>query len=663
MQLSTHGSSMPSAVIVGSEDGSGYRVGETAVRMSAMHLESYEPNPKRLIAEGGTIIAGRRVSAEEVVGAVLAHVHRASLSHAGGAEPREVILTHPAAWGSLQVGRLTRAAERAGMRRERLRTVEEPIAAAHHYSDHAALPVGSRIAVFDFGGGTLDLALLEKQYASEYKVLDIEGDPLLGGNTFDARLYAHVKDWLRANGHQAALERLDTAAGARDRLNLMDALRSTKHELSTNPSSELPILLGDVDTVLTITAEEYVELIEPDLRRAVQYARDLLQRHQDRPLTRLYLTGGSSSTPAVARALAVATGLAPSRLDNPKLVVADGALMVPTPGASPQMPEPRHLPSAPRTVPANMQPPHPVPQTHWMPPPTPQQAGPQGQQSPPPSAVGPDRAPSPVTDERPRYQQAQRPGASERRPGAEAGSSGSGMADGRSAHPPRRRRWVVGLVIGVGAVLVLSILAVVVVMGALGRGPVPSDAASTPTPTPTPTEPELVLVACWDGSEVAAPATCPTFEGQEALYHAFQLGDSAGGDPASCASTATAVFGEQLAETIRRCTWPDLPGLSLYLSEYRSVGAAVSSWGEEIAGAEEFAWTVDGAEVGTSFTIEGADEEGRWWSEVVMYEDLPFVASYLAFEPDASRASIEAAWARVGILHPDDITEILSTTE
>lgn len=90
----------------------------------------------------------------------------------------------------------------AGFAPESIRTVNEPIAAAAHYArNHQAAP-GSRVAVFDFGGGTLDIAVLERAPLEPqgYRVLAYGGDPVLGGRSFDARLLDWTSTHCRTGG-------------------------------------------------------------------------------------------------------------------------------------------------------------------------------------------------------------------------------------------------------------------------------------------------------------------------------------------------------------------------------------------------------------------------------------------------------------------------------
>ena len=86
--------------------------------------------------------------------------------------------------------------EKVGIPAERITTISEPRAAAGHYSRSHALQHGTRIAVFDFGGGTLDIAVLEVTPTNTFQVIAARGDNGLGGKNFDALLQRWVEDRL-----------------------------------------------------------------------------------------------------------------------------------------------------------------------------------------------------------------------------------------------------------------------------------------------------------------------------------------------------------------------------------------------------------------------------------------------------------------------------------
>ncbi|MDQ0693195.1 Hsp70 family protein [Arthrobacter sp. W4I7] len=362
LELSRGSRTMPSGVIL--DTGNGPRVGEKAQRLRALHQNTYEENPKNLVGMPPQMYGGRPIRAEEFVAEVYREVRRIALDRKAGVNPAKVVLTHPSAWGGVKTQPLRRAAESAGFDPRTIVLVEEPIAAAHYFRHESAgqpIPIGSQVLVFDFGGGTLDLALVEHTEDGEFEVKDIEAIENLGGNNLDEVLW----DWTLAQiqaRHPEAVDHLGSSNGYREEATLRENVRSAKEDLSFAPATEIPVIIADYDDVYRPTAEEYETLIRPLVERAVALTKTLLDRNEPSKVVKFYLTGGSSLTPLVARALAQATGITPTRLGDPKTVVVDGALSaVATGPAQPHRPV-RGLvnePDEPPRPPTLVQPPSP----------------------------------------------------------------------------------------------------------------------------------------------------------------------------------------------------------------------------------------------------------------------------------------------------------------
>lgn len=360
ISLSESGTSMPSAIVL---TPSGFRVGEEAVNAQLRHPDGFERSPKMLVGRGEVVLAGEIVSPNDIVREIYSSVRAAALRRQDGTAPAEVWLTHPVAWAPSQIESLREGAVAAGIAAETIRTVNEPIAAAAHYArNHRAAP-GSRVAVFDFGGGTLDLAVLERapQLPEGYRVLAYGGDPVLGGRTFDARLLDWALATLAHRGHAELADRLHrpkTMSELRAQTTLSRAVTAAKIELSTRPDADIAVSLGEEDALVTITRKEYEKLIAEDLDRAGKLLTDVFAQVSGPQPEVLYLTGGSSRTPAISHMIRERTGIRIATLDDPKLVVAEGALHVAPLGAlraaqplKPSTPAPTQAPVPARPVP------------------------------------------------------------------------------------------------------------------------------------------------------------------------------------------------------------------------------------------------------------------------------------------------------------------------
>lgn len=339
--------SMPSAVFLADD---GFVVGRFAVNRRLGRPQNFEGEPKRHIGLGPVTLGEQDVPAAELLAAVLGDVKRQAHELAGDDAPTVVRLTHPQRWTSRQRAVLKDAAVRAGFASDSIELIPEPIAAAHFYASRNPLPIGARIAVVDFGGGTCDVAILEHRGDGGYSVMATAGDNDLGGRDFDAALEQWIRGQLASSDPELA-ERLDQPDAIRSRLTLRDSTRLAKEELSSRASSHVTVSLADTTREVGITLAEYEALIADRVQLVADLLDDALSDARLAPadLHALYLTGGSSRTPSVISALRTRAKV--DRLHDPKLVVVEGALEVPAiagtiaPGPGPEpVPQPQPQP-------------------------------------------------------------------------------------------------------------------------------------------------------------------------------------------------------------------------------------------------------------------------------------------------------------------------------
>ena len=337
---------MPSGVFL---DAAGrLHVGRDAQRLAQADPASYEPNPKRRVDEPAILLGDREVPTAELLGALLRAVAQAAVEAVGFLPP--AVLTYPATWGARRREVLAAAVGRAGWPpADPLATptsmsfgalghtllVPEPVAAARYFADvlRRPVPVGSAIAVFDFGGGTLDIAMVRNEGVdqagrSRFAVIGSGGVGELGGLDLDAALVGHLGTLVAATSPQVwqRLTQPETTTQWRDRRQFWDDVRGTKEMLSR--ASAAPVAVPGVDQALHLTRDELERLITPLLRRGVAEAAGVISRAGLAPqqLAGLFLVGGSSRVPLVARLLHAELGIAPTVLEQPELPVAEGAL-------------------------------------------------------------------------------------------------------------------------------------------------------------------------------------------------------------------------------------------------------------------------------------------------------------------------------------------------
>ncbi|WP_433059781.1 Hsp70 family protein [Dactylosporangium sp. CS-033363] len=324
---------LPSAVFA---DASGaLLVGRDAERHMMTDAARFEPNPKGRVDDGVILLGDREVPVAELLAAVL----RRAASEAGGPGPLQTVLTCPVDWGNTRRSVLLDAARRAGLGPVTL--VDEPVSAA----TYCVRALGGRLApgrcavVFDFGGGTLDVTVVQARGAAPLRVLATGGLADLGGTDIDDALVGHVGQLIEPDLWQR-MAHPRTPGEYRDRRTFWSEVRQAKEMLARAASA--PIHVPGRDGATHLTREELDRIAGPLVDRAVDETRRVLQRSGVTPaqLDAIVLVGGSSRLPLVASRLHARFGLAPIVPEQPELPVAFGALLLTAGQATATMPAP-----------------------------------------------------------------------------------------------------------------------------------------------------------------------------------------------------------------------------------------------------------------------------------------------------------------------------------
>ncbi|KMS89533.1 type VII secretion-associated protein [Prauserella rugosa] len=331
---------MPSAVYAHA-DGTLF-VGQEAERQAAVDPARFEPTPKRRIDEGELLLGDTVLNVVDVVRAVLSRAVGEARRLAAGAEIDLLVLTHPADWGAVRTRLLRQAASGLG---HEVALVPEPVAAAvFHAATYAPAhdnpektvaftgKPGDTLAVFDFGGGTIDVSVVRRTESQNrrtaFEVPATRGDPGFGGADIDQALLEHVGS-LVSSADRDAWEQLVQGrelADRRRRRVLRQDVRGAKETLSRHAYTDVPMPPPFADA--HVTREQLEELVAAPLGRAVELAVATIEEAGLRPkqLTAIFLVGGSSRIPMLSRLIHERTGVVPTTLDQPETVVARGAL-------------------------------------------------------------------------------------------------------------------------------------------------------------------------------------------------------------------------------------------------------------------------------------------------------------------------------------------------
>jgi molecular chaperone DnaK len=300
-------------------------VGEVAKRQAVTNPDRTIRSVKREIGTNWSIdIDGKKYTPQEISARVLMKIKRDAESYLGE-QVTDAVITVPAYFNDAQRQATKEAGEIAGF--NVLRIVNEPTAAALAYG----LDKGSKeqtVLVFDLGGGTFDVSLLELG-EGVIEVKSTSGDNHLGGDDWDQRIIDHlVKTFRGSNGIDLSQDKMALQR-------LREAAEKAKIELSaaTTTSINLPYITAGPDGPLhldmSLSRSEFQRMTQDLLDRCKapfeQAIKDAGIKIAD--IDHVILVGGSTRMPAVSDLVKQLTGKEPNKGVNPDEVVAVGAAL------------------------------------------------------------------------------------------------------------------------------------------------------------------------------------------------------------------------------------------------------------------------------------------------------------------------------------------------
>ncbi len=299
-------------------------VGQVAKRQAVSNYENTIASIKRHMGTDYKVtIQGKAYSAPEVSAMILSKL-KADAEAYLGTKVSQAVITVPAYFNDSQRQATKDAGKIAGL--EVLRIINEPTAASLAYGLDKGENKNQKVLVYDLGGGTFDVSILEIG-DGVFEVLSTNGDTKLGGDDFDQKIIdLLVEEFKKLNGIDLSSDRL-----AMQRLK--EAAEKAKIDLSATPKTtiSLPFITADA------TGPKHLEM---DLTRAKfdDITSDLVQKTltcttkamQDAKLgnndiDKVILVGGSTRIPAVVEAIKNHTGKEPFKGINPDECVAIGA--------------------------------------------------------------------------------------------------------------------------------------------------------------------------------------------------------------------------------------------------------------------------------------------------------------------------------------------------
>ncbi len=299
------------------------QVGEVAKRQAVTNPNTIS-SIKRHIGEAGykVEVEGKTYTPQEISAMILQYIKGFAEDYLGE-KVEKAVITVPAYFNDSQRQATKDAGKIAGLEVERI--VNEPTAAALAYGLDKT-DRDEKVLVFDLGGGTFDVSILELG-DGVFDVLSTAGDNNLGGDDFDNKIIDYmVAEFKKENGIDLSKDKMAVQR-------LKDAAEKAKKDLSgvTSTQISLPFITagdaGPLHLELTLTRAKFDELTADLVERTKVPVRQALKDAgiSQSEIDEVILVGGSTRIPAVVEAVRKETGKEPNKSVNPDEVVAMGA--------------------------------------------------------------------------------------------------------------------------------------------------------------------------------------------------------------------------------------------------------------------------------------------------------------------------------------------------
>ena len=298
------------------------QVGEVAKRQAITNPNTVQSIKRHMGTDYKVDIEGKSYTPQELSAMILQNLKSTAENYLGDTVDKAVI-TVPAYFNDGERQATKDAGKIAGLEVERI--INEPTAAALAYGLDKT-EIDQKVLVFDLGGGTFDVSILELG-DGVFEVLSTAGDNKLGGDDFDQVIIDYlVSEFKKENGVDLSQDKMALQR-------LKDAAEKAKKDLSgvSQTQISLPFISagenGPLHLEISLTRSKFEELADSLIKRTMEPTRQALKDAglSTSEIDEVILVGGSTRIPAVVEAVKAETGKEPNKSVNPDEVVAMGA--------------------------------------------------------------------------------------------------------------------------------------------------------------------------------------------------------------------------------------------------------------------------------------------------------------------------------------------------
>ena len=300
--------------VVGLDDDGNVIVGDVAKERLITHPERTAAEFKRTMGTDKTYKLGEEAFSSQQLSSILLRKIVADAKAYLNEDIDEVVISVPAYFDDKMRTATKQAAEMAGIKCERL--INEPSAAALAYLYKHGWKDGTYMVV-DFGGGTLDVSIIDS-FDSVMEIIAVAGNNHLGGKDINEAIYKHF--CLVNNLQESSLTSEEKAI-------IYRLSETTKIALSTNPIAVMSVCLNDKEYSLSLDNNALIKIAHESFERLFEPIKKALKDSRLKPtdLEAIVLVGGSCKMPTVASYIEKITGVKPCSDIDPDTAISVGA--------------------------------------------------------------------------------------------------------------------------------------------------------------------------------------------------------------------------------------------------------------------------------------------------------------------------------------------------